>query len=169
MFLSPCHTLNCAPVSRGVLGAPAHPTQRTLLQMSLARIIATSHVKIRPPPTPPGPKTSPRRPTPSFHLRWMYKNKDQGIEYSSQGNQKLTAFYDSSFDPDPKDSKCHSPPRRGARICTTPGSRPAGAKSRTWPQLTPLQADKPHIVRYSISQKMGWYHPIFWAVVEETP
>ena len=40
-------------------------------------------------------------------LRWMYKNKDQGIEYSSQGNQKLTAFYDSSFNPDPKDSKCH--------------------------------------------------------------
>ena len=44
----------------------------------------------------------------SMHLlRWMYKNKDRGIKFSTKGNKTLSCFYDSSFNPDPKDSKCH--------------------------------------------------------------
>lgn len=39
-------------------------------------------------------------------LSYMDSQKDRGIRYSSDGNRQVLACYDSSFKPDPKDSKC---------------------------------------------------------------
>jgi len=40
-----------------------------------------------------------------FVLRYMYQEKDRGIHYNSGDKVGMTAFYDASFNPDPKDSK----------------------------------------------------------------
>ena len=39
-------------------------------------------------------------------LSYMHGQKDRGIRYSSDGNRQVLACYDSSFKPDPQDSKC---------------------------------------------------------------
>ena len=40
-------------------------------------------------------------------LRYMYHNRFSGIHYKSDDLDGMTAFYDASFNPDPKDSKVH--------------------------------------------------------------
>ena len=40
-------------------------------------------------------------------LRYMYHNRFSGIHYRSDDLDGMTAFYDASFNPDPKDSKVH--------------------------------------------------------------
>jgi len=39
-------------------------------------------------------------------LSYMFTQKDKGLRYSTKGNSQLMGCYDSSFKPDPKDSKC---------------------------------------------------------------
>ena len=39
-------------------------------------------------------------------LSYMHSQKDRGIRYTSEGNRQVMACYDSSFKPDPQDSKC---------------------------------------------------------------
>ena len=40
-----------------------------------------------------------------YVLRYMYQHKNQGVHYNSADKAGMTAFYDASFNPDPKDSK----------------------------------------------------------------
>jgi len=38
-------------------------------------------------------------------IKYLYTNRDRGIRYRSDGNQKMIGYSDSSNRPDPKDSK----------------------------------------------------------------